>query len=116
MMPDSFFSPPRRRTVIFVAVIGALHYVALAWLTSHARMVPLGQDHAQMVGMALIAEPLRPLPVLPPPPPPAPTELASSEPPQWTATASDVPEGPATTEPAAVAARQPLRPARSWPG
>lgn len=117
MMPDSFFSPPRRRTVIFVAVIGALHYVALAWLTSHARMVPLGQNHAQVVSMALIAEPPRPLPVmlpppppefpmpkLRPPPPPPPTELASSEAPQWTAPASDVPQGPATTEPAAVAA------------
>ena len=113
MMPDSFFSPPRRRTVIFVAVIGVLHYVALEWLTSHARMVPLGQNHAQVVSMALIAEPPRPLPVVPPPPelpmpkprpPPPPTELASSETPQWTAPASDVPQGPATTEPAAVAA------------
>ncbi|MBH1985473.1 MAG: hypothetical protein I8H79_23245, partial [Burkholderiales bacterium] len=110
MMPDSFFSPPRRRTVIFVAVIGALHYVALEWLTSHARMVPLGQNRAQMVSMALIAEPPRPLPVVPPPPPPEfpmpkprppppPTELASSETPQWTAPASDVPQGPATSEP-----------------
>ncbi|UQV45873.1 DUF3108 domain-containing protein [Janthinobacterium lividum] len=117
MMPDSFFSRPRRRTVIFVAVIGVLHYVALEWLTSHARMVPLGQNHAQMVSMALIAEPPRPLPVVPPPPPPElpmpkprppppppPTELASSETPQLTAPASDVPEGPATSEPAPVAA------------
>ena len=118
-MPDSFFSPPRRRTVIFVAVIGALHYVALEWLTSRASMVPLGQDHAQVVSMALIAEPPKPVPVAPPPPPPKlqplpeprlppppppPTELPSSEAPQLTAPASDVPEGPATTEPAAVAA------------
>jgi len=119
MMPDSFFSPPRRRTVIFVAIIGALHYVALEWLTSRASMVPLGQDHAQVVSMALIAEPPKPVPVAPPPPPPKlqplpeprlppppppPTELPSSEAPQLTAPASDVPEGPATTEPAAVAA------------
>ncbi|MGK5031146.1 DUF3108 domain-containing protein [Janthinobacterium sp. DSP2-3-3] len=118
MMPDSFFSPPRRRTVIFVAVIGALHYVALQWLTSQASMVPLGQDHAQVVSMALLAEPLKPRPMLAPPPPPEllpvpkprpppplpPTELASSEAPQWTAPASDVPEGPATSEPAAAAA------------
>ena len=117
MMPDSFFSPPRRRTVIFVAIIGALHYVALEWLTSRASMVPLGQDHAQVVSMALIAEPPKPVPVAPPPPklqplpeprlpppPPPPTELPSSEAPQLTAPASDVPEGPATTEPAAVAA------------
>ncbi|WP_257219385.1 DUF3108 domain-containing protein [Janthinobacterium sp. BJB446] len=118
MMPASFFSSPRRRTVIFVAVIGALHYVALEWLTSHASMVPLRQDHAQVVSMALIAEPIQPLPVAPPPPPPelrpVPkprpppppplTELASSETPQLTAPVSDVPEGPATTAPAAVAA------------
>ena len=116
-MPDSFFSPPRRRTVIFVAIIGALHYVALEWLTSRASMVPLGQDHAQVVSMALIAEPPKPVPVAPPPPklqplpeprlpppPPPPTELPSSEAPQLTAPASDVPEGPATTEPAVVAA------------
>ncbi|MCX7291644.1 DUF3108 domain-containing protein [Janthinobacterium sp.] len=115
MMPDPFFSPPRRRTVIFVAVIGALHYVALEWLTSHASVVPLKPEHAQVVSMALIAEPPKPLPVVPPPPPelrpvprppppPPPTELASSETPQWTAPTSDVPEGPATSEPAAVAA------------
>ncbi|MCC7642886.1 DUF3108 domain-containing protein [Janthinobacterium sp. EB271-G4-3-1] len=80
-------------------------------------MVPLGQDHAQVVSMALIAEPPKPVPVAPPPPPklqplpeprlpppPPPTELPSSEAPQLTAPASDVPEGPATTEPAAVAA------------
>lgn len=116
-MPDSFFSPPRRRTVIFVAVIGALHYVALEWLTSRASMVPLGQEHAQVVSMALIAEPPKPLPLpapppelrpvpeprLPPPPPPL-TELASSETPQLTAPASDVPQGPVTSAPAAVAA------------
>ncbi|PLY43036.1 hypothetical protein CSZ94_09015 [Janthinobacterium sp. ROICE36] len=117
-MPDSFFSPQRRRTVIFVALIGALHYVALEWLTSRASMVPLGQEHAQVVSMALIAEPPKPRPVLAPPPPPEllpvpkprlpppppPTALVSSEAPQWTAPASDVPEGPATSEPAAVAA------------
>ncbi|KAB8063874.1 hypothetical protein, partial [Janthinobacterium violaceinigrum] len=100
MMPDPFFSPPRRRTVIFVAVIGALHYVALEWLTSHASVVPLKPEHAQVVSMALIAEPPKPLPVVPPPPPelrpvprppppPPTTELASSETPQWTAPASD---------------------------
>ncbi len=118
MMPDSFFSPPRRRTVIFVAVIGALHYVALEWLTSRARMVPLGQDRAQVVSMALIAEPPRPVPVTPPPPPrlrplpeprlpppPPPTELPSSESAQLTAPASDAPEGPVT--PAAPAASAP---------
>ncbi|WP_254679605.1 DUF3108 domain-containing protein [Janthinobacterium sp. HH106] len=118
MMPDSFFSPPRRRTVIFVAVIGALHYVALEWLTSHASMVPLGQDHAQVVSMALIAEAPKPVPVAPPPPPklrplpeprlpppPPPTELPSSESAQLTAPASDAPEGPVT--PAAPAASAP---------
>ncbi|WP_152988511.1 DUF3108 domain-containing protein [Janthinobacterium sp. Ant5-2-1] len=117
MMPDSFFSPPRRRTVIFVAVIGALHYVALEWLTSRASMVPLGQDHAQVVSMALIAEPPKPVPVAPPPPPklrplpeprlppPPPTELPSSDTAQFTAPASDAPEGPVT--PAAPAASAP---------
>ena len=118
-MPDSFFSPPRRRTVIFVAVIGALHYVALEWLTSRASMVPLGQDHAQVVSMALIAEPPKPVPVAPPPPPPKlrplpeprlpppppPTDLPSSDTAQFTAPASDAPEGPVT--PAAPAASAP---------
>ena len=118
MMPDSFFSRPRRRTVIFVAVIGALHYMALEWLTSRANMVALGQDHGQVVSMALIAEAPKPQPVLAPPPPPKlrpvpeprlpppppPTDLPSSEIAQWTAPASDVPEGPVTSEPAAVAA------------
>ncbi|WP_240943685.1 DUF3108 domain-containing protein [Janthinobacterium lividum] len=121
MMPDSFFSPPRRRTVIFVAVIGALHYVALEWLTSRASMVPLGQDHAQVVSMALIAEPPTPVPVAPPPPPklrplpeprlpppPPPTELPSSDTAQFTAPASDAPEGPVTpAAPAAPAASAP---------
>lgn len=124
-MPDSFFSPSRRRSVICVALIGALHYLALDWLTSHAGMVPSGQDHAHLVSMVLIAEPPKPLPLppppppelppvpkprppplppLPPPPPPPPTVLASSVAPQWTAPASDVPAGAATSEPAVVAA------------
>ncbi|WP_219117365.1 DUF3108 domain-containing protein [Janthinobacterium sp. UMAB-56] len=115
MMPDSFFSPPRRRTVIFVAVIGALHYVALEWLTSHARMLPLRQEPAQVVSMALIAEPPRPVTPPPPPkllplpeprlpPPPPPTALPASDIAQLTAPASDVPAGPAIPEAAAVAA------------
>ncbi|MDN2710961.1 DUF3108 domain-containing protein [Janthinobacterium sp. SUN118] len=118
MMPASFFSPPRRRTVVFVAIIGALHYVALEWLTSHAGTVPARLDKAHVVSMALIAEPPKPLPVTPPPPkpkpkpvpkprpppPPPPTELPSSETPQLTAPPSDVPEGPATPAPAAAGA------------
>lgn len=115
-MPASFFSPPRRRTVIFVAVIGALHYVALEWLTSHANMVPLMPDKTHEVSMALIAEPPRPLPVTPPPPPPellpVPkprlppppplTPLPSSVTPQATAPDSDAPQGPATPAPPAA--------------
>ncbi|APA71672.1 hypothetical protein YQ44_24190 [Janthinobacterium sp. 1_2014MBL_MicDiv] len=116
-MPASFFSPPRRRTVVFVAIIGALHYVALEWLTSHAGTVPAGQDKAHVVSMALIAEAPKPLPVTPPPPPtpkpvpkprppppPPPTELPSSETAQLTAPPSDVPEVPAAPAPAAAGA------------
>lgn len=116
MMPASFFSSPRRRTVVCVAVIGALHYVALEWLTSRASMVPLAQDGTHVVSMALIAEAPKPLPPPPPPPeppvpkprlppPPPPTALPSSDAPVLTAPASDAPEGPAT--PAAPAAGAP---------
>ena len=116
MMSASFFSPPRRRTVVFVAVIGVLHYMALEWLTSHAGRVPLRPDNTQVVSMALIAEAPKPLPVVPPPPPPPvpeprlpppppPTALPSSETPVLTAPASDAPEGPVT--PAAPAAGAP---------
>ena len=110
MMPVSFFSPPRRRTVVFVAVIGVLHYVALEWLTSHAGTAPQGQDRAQVVNMALIAEPVKPVPPPPPPkplpkprppPPPPPTALPSSETALLTAPASEAPPGPAGPEPAA---------------
>ena len=115
MMPASFFSPPRRRTVVFVAVIGVLHYVALEWLTSHAGMVPLRPDNTQVVSMALLAEAPKPLPVVPPPPPPPlpeprlpppppPTALPSSDTPVLTAPASDVPAGPATPAPPAAGA------------
>ena len=117
-MPASFFSPPRRRTVVFVAVIVVLHYVALVWLTSRASMVPLKQDRTQVVSMALLAEPPKPVPVAPPPPrprlkpvpkprpppPPPPTELASSETPQQTAPPSDLPQGPVGPEAAAAPA------------
>ena len=117
MMPASFFSPPRRRTVVFVAVIGALHYVALEWLTSHASMVPLRPNGTHVVSMALLAEPPRPAPPpAPPPPPELPvpkprlppppplTDLPSSDTPQLTAPASDAPEGPATPAPPAAGA------------
>ncbi|MGK5076934.1 DUF3108 domain-containing protein [Janthinobacterium sp. HLX7-2] len=118
MMPASFFSSPRRRTIVFIAVIGALHYLVLEWLTSRASMVPLVQGKAQVASMALIAEPPKPLPVMPPPPPlpvlppmpkprlpppPPPTDLASSETAQATAPASDAPEGPAMPAPAMIA-------------
>ena len=118
MMPASFFSSPRRRTVVFVVVIGALHLVALEWLMSRASMVPLRPDGRQVVSMALLAEPPKPQPVpVPPPPPELPvpkprlppppplTDLPSSDTPQLTAPASDAPEGPAT--PAAPAAGTP---------
>lgn len=112
MMPASFFSSPRRRTVIFVAVIGALHLVALEWLTSRASMVPLKADGTQVVSLALLAEAPKPEPVPPPPPelpvpkprlppPPPLTDLPSSEAPQATLPASDAPEGPATPAPPA---------------
>lgn len=114
MMPASFFSSPRRRTVVFVAVIGALHYMALEWITSRASMVPLKADGTQVVSMALIAEPPRPVSLPPPPelpvpkprlpPPPPPTALPSSDTPQATAPASDAPEGPATPAPPAAGA------------
>ena len=119
MMPASFLSPPRRRTVVIVAVIGALHYMALEWLTSHADMAPLRQDRSQVVSMALIAEPPKPVPVVPPPPPPKlrplpeprlppppPPPLPSSVTAQLTAPASDVAEGPVT--PAAPASDAPV--------
>ncbi|MEG2962820.1 MAG: hypothetical protein RR860_09060, partial [Janthinobacterium sp.] len=112
MMPASFFSSPRRRTVIFVAVIGALHLVALEWLTSRASMVPLKADGTQVVSLALLAEAPKPEPVPPPPPelpvpkprlppPPPLTDLPSSEAPLATMPASDAPEGPATPAPPA---------------
>ena len=117
MMPASFFSSPRRRTVVFVAVIGALHYMALEWLTSRASMVPLRPDGAQVVSMALLAAPPepQPLPVPPPPPelpvpkprlppPPPLTDLPSSESAQLTAPASEAPPGPVTPAPPAAGA------------
>lgn len=69
MTPASFFVPPRRRTVLFVAVIGVLHVVALHWLGGQAGRAPV-HEQARLVSMAVIAEAPPPLPVPPPPPPP----------------------------------------------
>lgn len=68
MTSVSFFVPPRRRTVLFVAVIGALHVVALHWLGGQAGRAPV-HEQARLVSMAVIAEAPPPLPVPPPPPP-----------------------------------------------
>jgi hypothetical protein len=76
MTSASFFVPPRRRTVLFVAVIGVLHVVALHWLGGQAGRAPV-HEQARLVSMAVIAEappPLEtaPAPPVPLPPPPAP--------------------------------------------
>ena len=78
MTSDSFFMPPRRRTVIFVALIGVLHAVALHWLGGQAGRVPV-HEQAQLVSMAIVAEapppetaPAPPVPLPPPPAPPLP--------------------------------------------
>ena len=68
MTSASFFVPPRRRTVLFVAVIGVLHVVALHWLGGQAGRAPV-HEQARLVSMAVIAEAPPPLPVTPPPPP-----------------------------------------------
>ncbi len=68
MTSASFFVPPRRRTVLFVAVIGVLHVVALHWLGGQAGRAPV-HEQARLVSMAVIAEAPPPLPVPPPPPP-----------------------------------------------
>ncbi|OYO32006.1 DUF3108 domain-containing protein [Janthinobacterium sp. PC23-8] len=76
MTSASFFAPPRRRTVIFVALIGALHAVALHWLGAQTGRAPM-HEQARLVSMAIVAEappPLEtaPAPPVPLPPPPAP--------------------------------------------
>lgn len=68
MTSASFFVPPRRRTVLFVAVICVLHVVALHWLGGQAGRAPV-HEQARLVSMAVIAEAPPPLPVAPPPPP-----------------------------------------------
>lgn len=68
MTSASFFVPPRRRTVLFVAVIGVLHVVALHWLGGQAGRAPV-HEQARLVSMAVIAEAPPPLPVPSPPPP-----------------------------------------------
>ena len=68
MTPASFFVPPRRRTVLLVAVIGVLHVVALHWLGGQAGRAPV-HEPPRLVSMAVIAEAPPPLPVPPPPPP-----------------------------------------------
>ena len=81
MTSASFFKPPRRRTIIFVAVIGVLHYAALHWLTAQANRIAVPAPE-QLVSMAIVAEAPQPLPEpepvpelaapVPLPPPPAP--------------------------------------------
>ena len=69
MTSASFFQPPRRRTIVFVAVIGVLHYVALHWLTGQAGRVTAFLPE-QLVSMAIVAEaPPLPAPATEPPPP-----------------------------------------------
>ena len=80
MTSASFFVPPRRRTVLFVAVIGVLHVVALHWLGGQAGRAPV-HEQARLVSMAVIAEAPPPLPVpVPPPPVPLPPPPAPSLP------------------------------------
>src|SRR5471032_264108 len=130
MTPASFFSPPRRRTVVFIAVIVVLHLLALDWLTSHAGSTRPAQDVTRVVDMELIAAPPKPLPVTPappppklrpqpkarppPPPPPLETPLPSSVAAELTAPPSDVPEGP-VAPPAAPVIAAPPPPAAAAP-
>ncbi|MGK5025127.1 DUF3108 domain-containing protein [Janthinobacterium sp. RB2R34] len=78
MTSASFFVPPRRRTVLFVAVIGVLHVLALHWLGGQAGRAPV-HEQAQLVSLAIVpdvpspqAEPAAPVPLPPPPAPPIP--------------------------------------------
>lgn len=79
MTSASFFSPPRRRTVIFIMVIVALHYLALHWFTSQAGRGLSVQDSVHEVSMALLPDISAP-PPLPPVAPPLP-EPAMAPPP-----------------------------------
>lgn len=83
MTSASFFVPPRRRTVLFVAVIGVLHVVALHWLGGQAGRASV-HEPLRLVSMAVIAEAPPPLPVPPPPPavplPPPPAPLVPALP------------------------------------
>lgn len=110
MTSASFFKPPRRRTILFVAVIGVLHYAALHWLTAQANRIAVPAPE-QLVSMAIVAEAPQPLPEpapelpVPLPPPPAPVLPALPPPvdlPQLTVpevaeapAAPPVPEAPA---------------------
>ena len=110
MTSASFFVPPRRRTVLFVAVIGVLHVVALHWLGGQAGRAPV-HEQARLVSMAVIAEAPPPLPVPPPPvplpPPPAPQvpALPVIELPQLVV--PDAPQPMPVAPPAAPAAESP---------
>ena len=90
MTSASFFKPPRRRTILFVAMIGVLHYVALHWLTGQAGRVAAFLPE-QLVSMAIVAEapplpapPPESAPPLPRPPAPALPELPPVDLPQLT--------------------------------
>lgn len=130
MTSASFFKPPRRRTILFVAMIGVLHYVVLHWLTGQAGRVTASLPEA-LVSMAIVtaAPPLavpppESAPPLPPPPTPAlpdlpPVDLpqltqpaveevpAQAAPPVPQAAASALAELPAITPPAPTAEASP---------
>ena len=111
MTSASFFVPPRRRTVLFVAVIGVLHVLALHWLGGQAGRAPV-HEQAQLVSLAIVAdlpppkaEPAAPVPLPPPPAPPIPAlpvldlpQVVVADAPlplQAAAPPSSVPESPA---------------------
>ena len=115
MTSASFFKPPRRRTVIFVAVIGALHVVALQWLGGHAGRVAV-HEQAQLVSMAIVAEAppppeAAPPPPVPLPPPPAPPLPALPALPVVDLPQVIVPDAPAPLQVAPVAPSAPENPA-----
>ena len=99
MTSASFFLPPRRRTVIFIVLIVALHYLALHWLTSQAGRVLPVPEHERTVQMALVPD------TTPPPVPPPPASLP--EPAMPAPPVPDLPVAPINTEVQAPAAAPP---------
>ena len=109
MTSATFFSPHRRRTVIFIMVIVLLHYLALHWLTWQAGRVLPVHDAVHETSVALLPDTSvpPPLPQLPPPlpepalaPPPLPVlpvAAINAEAPPAPVAAAGPAAGPAAT-------------------